>query len=94
MTFNLFENFEVSLQVVPQGKNACIIPTSIYIVGRGPDGDELFLKHIFVPFLYELVGAANEFQPVECVKLVRHCGAKMPARAARTNGPCVNVVGV
>lgn len=45
------------------------IATAIAVIGRGPDGDEGIVKHVFEAFLDELVGAGDEGEGVDVVEL-------------------------
>lgn len=48
----------------------------------------------FIPLVNELMRASYRLEPVDVVELGRYLVAKQPACAARTDGPCVDVLGV
>lgn len=48
----------------------------------------------FIPLVNELMRASYRLEPVDVVELGRYLVAKQPACAARTDGPCIDVLGV
>lgn len=62
---NSVEDLEISLQVGVESKNRGNIATSVAVVRSGPNSYELFVEHVFVSFLYELMGPGHQLQAVE-----------------------------
>jgi hypothetical protein len=55
------EDLELRLQVLTEIHNGRDVSAAVAVVGRGPDGDDVFvLEVVLVAFVDELMGASNE----------------------------------
>jgi len=85
---------EFSLQVFVQSKYRGDVSATITIVGGGPHGDQLLVKHVFVALLDELMGSTNEFEFIDSIKLSSRFRTEYPTGATRTDLPSLNIFGI
>ena len=61
---------EVTRSVLPNCENRGHVPTAVAVIWRGPYGGERLVKHIFVAFLYKLMGAGDKRKRVYMIELL------------------------
>ena len=55
--WGLFEDVEIFYELLVYFENTRAIPTPVDVIWRGPDSSELFIEHLGVAFLAQLMGS-------------------------------------
>lgn len=62
---------ETPRSIFVDGHNRCHVSTPVTVVGCRPYCYKLFIEHVFVPFLHQLMCASNQVQRIYMVELDR-----------------------
>jgi len=70
------------------------VATAVAVIGRGPDGHDGLVEHLFVAFHDKLVGARDEGEVVVVVEVADNVGAEEESCTARREAPAFDLVWV
>lgn len=63
------EDGKLSGAIILESQYTCEIAAPVAVVGCGPDGHKLFVEHVFISFLYELVCSSDQVESVDSIEL-------------------------
>src|SRR6266850_5964256 len=78
---------ETTCSVLPNGENRRHITAAVAVIWRRPYSGKRLVKHIFVAFLHELMGACDERKRVDMIKLLKHIQKEMGSGGTQLDGP-------
>mmetsp|Transcript_33159 Transcript_33159/g.72296 ORF Transcript_33159/g.72296 Transcript_33159/m.72296 type:complete len:219 (+) Transcript_33159:322-978(+) len=71
-----------------------LIATTVAVVGRGEDGDDVAVVAPIIAFHHKLMGTGDELEPISVVELLRNVLTECVARSARRYAPAATIIGV